>query len=121
VRKGRTYGTILIALATGRPVDVLADRTAETLAAWLLLHPGITLVSRDRAGAYADGIARGAPSAWQVADRFHVLVRRFTRHSIPVLDGKGYKGDLWVNDLPGGENQRGQEHVVRKWNGIEDV
>jgi hypothetical protein len=48
-------------------------------------------------------------------------VRRFTRHSIPVSDGKGYKGDLWVNDLPGGENQRGQEHVAGKWNGIEDV
>ena len=63
----------------------------------------------------------GAPAARQVADRFHVLVRRFTRHSIPVSDGKGYKGDLWVNDLPGGENQRGQEHVAGKWNGIEDV
>jgi hypothetical protein len=57
----------------------------------------------------------------ELIDWFRVLVRRFTRHSIPVSDGKGYKGDLWVNDLPGGENQRGQEHVAGKWNGIEDV
>jgi hypothetical protein len=70
---------------------------------------------------YHDLAAEFFPQARRTGDRFHVQVRRFTRHSIPVSDGKGYKGDLWVNDLPGGENQRGQEHVAGKWNGIEDV
>jgi transposase len=73
LRKGHVYGTVLVDLEQHRPVALLPDREAGTLAAWLREHPGIAVLARDRAGAYAKGARDGAPGAVQVADRFHLL------------------------------------------------
>jgi transposase len=72
-RKGNRYGTIIVDLQRGCPIDLLEDRAAETVATWLHAHPDVKIVARDRAEAYAAGIRQGAPEATQVADRFHLL------------------------------------------------
>ena len=73
LRKGRVYGTILVDLERRRPVDLLPERTAATVATWLRDQPGVAIIARDRAQDYARGATAGAPEAPQVADRFHCL------------------------------------------------
>jgi transposase len=60
-RRGKRSGTLLLNLETHRPLDVLPDRTAATLATWLAEHPEILVISRDRGGEYALGARQGAP------------------------------------------------------------
>ena len=73
LRKGQRYGTILVDHEREQIVDLLPDRTPQSVSAWLRAHPGVEIVTRDRAEAYAQGIAEGAPQALQVADRWHLL------------------------------------------------
>ena len=72
-RRGQRYGTILVNLEDHQVLDLLPERSADTVAQWLAQHPTVTIVCRDRSALYADGIRRGAPHAVQVVDRFHLV------------------------------------------------
>lgn len=67
------YGTVIADLEQHKILDLLPDRTAATLAAWLRQQPQLEIVSRDRSTEYARGITQGAPQAQQVADCWHIL------------------------------------------------
>ncbi|GHO67963.1 hypothetical protein KSC_068550 [Ktedonobacter sp. SOSP1-52] len=72
-KRGHRYGTLLCDLERGTAIDLLPDRSVETVAAWFQEHPGIELISRDGSSEYAAAALRGAPQAVQVADRWHIL------------------------------------------------
>lgn len=72
-RRNKTYGTILVDLELRQVIDLLNDRDAQTLSDWLSKHPGVEIISRDRATAYAEAARTAAPLAHQVADRWHLL------------------------------------------------
>ena len=73
-KKGNAYGTIIVDLKNNEVIDLLPDRSPDTLIKWLQSHPEVQIVSRDRYGPYASAIKQGAPQAVQVADRFHLLL-----------------------------------------------
>lgn len=53
-KKGWRYGTILVDLLGHQVVDILPDDTVATVCTWLIEHPGVELIARDRANAFAD-------------------------------------------------------------------
>jgi transposase len=92
LHKGHTYGTILVDLQRGRVIDLFDGRDGVPVAAWLALHPGIEVITRDRWAAYVNACTVGAPKATQVADRFHLignireLVERLFEQHASALD-----------------------------------
>ncbi|MBE2271718.1 MAG: ISL3 family transposase [Anaerolinea sp.] len=72
-KKGLRYGTLIVDLERHAPIALLPDRQVETVKQWLVQHPSVAIVSRDRSQEYAQAITSGAPQALEVADRWHLL------------------------------------------------
>jgi transposase len=71
--QARTAGTLLVDLERHQAVGVLLGSDEQVLADWLLAHPGVEVISRDRGASYLKGANKGAPQAQHVLDRWHVL------------------------------------------------
>ena len=90
-RRGNASGTILVDLERHRVVDLFEGHSVESIARWLGQHPCVEVVGRDRSNVCREGIAKGAPDALQVADRWHLLrslalgLEEFLLHKRPAL------------------------------------
>ncbi|MFF8732784.1 ISL3 family transposase [Streptomyces sp. NPDC015171] len=93
IRRGQTYSTVLTSVEDHRVVDVLPAREAGPLAAWLIRHPGVEIICRDRAGAYAEGARRGAPDA--MVRGIAGLANRRSRAMLPRPRAYVVSGTCW--------------------------
>ncbi|HCT79613.1 MAG TPA: ISL3 family transposase [Micromonosporaceae bacterium] len=117
LRKRRRYATVLINAETRQRIDVLPDRLASTLEAWLRDHPGVEVVCRDSSGAYAEAIRRALPRATQVGDRWHI----WNNLGKAVLTEAAAHSACWAKaSLRSGDGKQDQNNRQR-WHQVHDL
>ena len=90
IKKGQTYGTLIVDYETSKVVDMIPSRDTEIVAQWLKSYPEIEVVSRDGSIGYAKAIREALPEAMQVSDRFHLVknlvdgAKECIKRTIPV-------------------------------------
>ena len=119
LRRGRTYGTLVVDPERRIPVDLFEGIAAQDLTAWLQDHPQVEVLARDRAWAYQLAGQTALPEARQVADRFHLVhnVSRalkdflYSRHwNVPESPGESRAASL---QSQGTWSMRSRWEVVR--------
>ena len=110
-KRRRHYGTLICDLETGKPLELLPDRTVQTVSAWFEQHPEIQIISRDRWSEYATAAQKGAPQATQVADRWHIL-HNLTESVSPLFPR--IRAELNSSVPTKKENESSPAHLVRQ-------
>jgi transposase len=83
-RKKQRYGTMLMDLERSQVIDLLPERSADSFARWLGLHPEVEVIARDRSSLYADGGRQALPPPFklQIATTWSpISVRRWNAMS----------------------------------------
>jgi transposase len=116
LRKRLRYATVLIDAESRQRIDVLPDRSADTLEAWLRAHPGVEVVCRDGSGAYAEAVRRALPQAVQVSDRWHLW------HNLCEAVAKEVAGHsaCWAKATPPQDGVRAQT-TRERWREIHEL
>jgi transposase len=117
LRRRHRYATVLIDAETHERIDVLPDRTADTLEAWLRTHPGADIVCRDGSATYAEAIRRALPDAVQVSDRWH-LWRNLCDKTL--LEVRAHSG-CWATINPPRPGGVREQTTRERWNKIHDL
>lgn len=79
-KKGHRYGILICDAVSHRPIDLLPDREAETLADWLDDHPEVTHVTRDRYSRFQEVLSVHSADIIQIHDRFHLIQNLWSLH-----------------------------------------
>ncbi|WSE11818.1 ISL3 family transposase (plasmid) [Streptomyces sp. NBC_01445] len=118
LRRRHRYATVVIDAETHKRIDVLPDRTADTLETWLRAHPGVEVVCRDGSATYAEAIRRALPDAVQVGDRWHIW------HNLceAALSEVKAHSNCWatVLDAPLYDGPRAQT-TLERWHQVHDL
>jgi transposase len=125
-RRGKRYGSIIVDLQTHKIIDLLPERSVESVIAWLEDHPEVEIVSRDRGGTYVDGATQGTPLATQVCDRWHILknwgeaveaflIRAHIRLPETIVQEPTQQRPLTTYSATPVQQRRTQARLLRKW------
>lgn len=117
LRRRHRYAPILIDAETRERIDVLPDRKADTLEAWLRSHPGVEVVCRDSSGAYAEAVRRVLPDALQVADRWHI----WHNLSEAVLKEVAAHSGCWAKAGPPRQILDREETTLDRWRKVHEL
>ncbi|MEV6576514.1 ISL3 family transposase, partial [Streptomyces sp. NPDC051577] len=114
LKKRHRYATIVTNAETGERIDVLPDRTADTLEKWLREHPGAQIVCRDGSATYAEAVRRALPDAVQVSDRWHLWHNLCDKAQLEVRAHAG----CWATINPPRPGGVREQTTLERWNKI---
>ncbi|WP_455753410.1 ISL3 family transposase [Streptomyces avermitilis] len=117
LKRRHRYATILTNAETGERIDVLPDRTADTLEKWLRDRPGMKIVCRDGSATYAEAVRRALPDAVQVSDRWHLWRNLCDKVLLEVRTHTS----CWATVNPPRPGGVREQTTRERWNKIHDL